>query len=213
MERSKIIRIGVIAAVVLSGIVIIFGLRKPKGPDCSLIARAHTQSARPVAALAPLLNDDPKGLQTDMVAKAMAALVDVARVPGPLPDFSKSSVPDAVKDAETASQVWLKCGANAVVWGTVEYEGDQLIVEKKGRDKKPTAKPVYGILLWVTGGPDQTLQIPRTRDGREAGEAVFRMTTERSRGETPAAASQLPAQPNREAPLTAAPAAENQQKP
>lgn len=180
MERRRIILIGVVAAVLLIGLVIGLGARKPKGPDCGLIARAQTQSGRPVAALAPLLGDDAKGGQADKVKNAMSALIDVARVPSPIPDFSKSSVPDAVKQAEAASQIWLKCGATAVVWGSVEHEGDQVIDDKKDKGKKPATRPVYGILLWVTSGAETTVQIARTRDGREAGEAAFKAWSEKS---------------------------------
>lgn len=180
MDRKRIILIGALAAVLLVGLIVGLGLRKPKGPDCSLIAKAQSQAGRPVAALAPLLGDDPKGGQADKVKKAMSSLIDVAQVPSPVPDFSKSSVPDAVKTAETASQIWLKCGATAVVWGTVEHEGDQVVVDKKDKGKNPVTKPVYGILLWVTSGEGATVQIARTRDGREAGEAAFKAWSEKS---------------------------------
>lgn len=179
MEPRRIILIGVVAAVLLIGLVIALGARKPKGPDCGLIAKAQTQPGRPVAALAPLLGDDAKGGQADKVKNAMSALIDVARVPSPIPDFARSSVPDAVKAAEAASQVWLNCGATAVVWGSVEHEGDQVIDDKKDKGKKPVTRPVYGILLWVTSGVGSTVQIARTRDGREAGEAAFKAWSEK----------------------------------
>lgn len=205
MERQRIILIGVVAAVLLIGLVIALGSRKPKGPDCGLIAKAQTQSGRPVAALAPLLGDDPKGGQADKVKNAMSALIDVARVPSPIPDFSKSSVPDAVKAAEAASQVWLTCGATAVVWGSVEHEGDQVIDDKKDKGKKPATRPVYGILLWVTSGLETTVQIARTRDGREAGEAAFKAWSEKKGGPSSPVASAPAEIPKESQPLAPAP--------
>ena len=179
MDRKRILLIGISVAVLLVGAVVLVGLRKPRGPDCSLIAKAQTQAGRPVVALAPLLGDDSKGVQAETVAKKMSELVDVARVPSPLPDFSKASVPDAVKQAQETSQVWLACGAVAAVWGLVEHESDKVIEEKRG--KKPVTKPVYVIALWVTTGSNSTIQIPRTRDGREAGEAAFKAWSEKER--------------------------------
>ncbi|MBF0267863.1 MAG: hypothetical protein HQL44_04675 [Alphaproteobacteria bacterium] len=200
MERKRILLIGVAAAILLVGAVVLLGLRKPRGPDCSLIAKAQTQAGRPVVALAPLLGDDSKGLQAETVVKKMSELVDVARVPSPLPDFSKASVPDAVKQAQESSQVWLGCGAVAAVWGLVEHESDKIIEEKRG--KKPVTKPVYVIALWVTTGPDSTIQIPRTRDGREAGEAAFKAWSEKERKNAQSAQekTQEPGQEEKSAP-------------
>jgi hypothetical protein len=213
MERNRIIQIGVTAGVLLIGMIIFLGMRKPKGPDCALISKAQTQQGRPVAALAPLLGDDPKGMQADLVAKAMASLVDVARVPMPTPNFAKLSAPEAIQDAEKLSQAWLKCGASAVVWGTVEHEGEQVIEEKKSRGKTTVTKPIYGLLLWVTSGPEATRQIPRTRDGREAGEAVFRAASEKATSKPSDSPPQTSSQPNQDAPPPAQTQPVSQEKP
>ncbi|MBF0353805.1 MAG: hypothetical protein HQL43_01020 [Alphaproteobacteria bacterium] len=190
MERRRIILIGAVAAVLLVGGVVLLGLKKPKGPDCSPIAKALS-SGRPVAALAPLLGDDPKASNAEAVAKTMAALVDVARVSGPVPDFATQAVPDAVAKAQEASQVWLNCGASSVVWGSVEKEGEIVIEDKKA--KKPITKPIFATLLWVTSGKEATVQIPRSRDGREAAEMVFRAHAERERARSQKAEAEAPA--------------------
>ncbi|TAN49513.1 MAG: hypothetical protein EPN26_11170 [Rhodospirillales bacterium] len=190
MDRNRIILIGIVAAVILVGGTVLLGLRKPKGPDCSPIIKAQV-SGRPVAALAPLLGDDPKASNAEAVAKALSTLVDVARVAGPIPDFAAQAVPVAVVKAEEAAQTWLDCGASSVIWGTVEKEGEIVIEDKKA--KKPVTKPVFTTLLWVTSGKDMTVQIPRSRDGREAAEVVFRAHAQRERARNQMAAPETSA--------------------
>jgi len=194
MDRNRIILIGIVAAVVLVGGTVLIGLQKPKGPDCSPIVKAQA-SGRPIAALAPLLGDDPKVSNAEAVAKTLSALVEVARVAGPIPDFANRAVPDAVARAEEAAQIWLNCGASSVIWGTVEKEGEIVIEDKKA--KKPLTKPVFTTLLWVTSGKDMTVQIPRSRDGREAAEVVFRAHAEkeRTRNQKAAPEASAPEQP------------------
>lgn len=210
MDQRRIITIGAVVAVLLVGLVVALAMRGPAGPDCRLITKARTAGAdRPVAALAPLLGDDAKAVQTALVKTAMAGIVDVALVPQPTPDFSKESVPDAVKNSETAAQAWLACGAAAVVWGAIENEGELVIEDKKskGKNKKPQTRPVYTYLLWVTTGPDSTIQIARSKDGREAGEAVFRHWNEMKApkppetvGASPSGAGEGQAQPTQTPP-------------
>jgi hypothetical protein len=178
MDKRRLIPF-IVAAVLIFGGGILFIKSRPRGPDCGPLGPVVQRADRPVVALATLVGDDPKLIGfTDQFAKGLGEAALIHRQPLPQPNFTAQPVPDAVAATEAAAQFYLACGAAAVIWGVAEKEGEIAVEDKKS--KKPVTKGIYSANVWITTGPKASVHVPRSVDGEEVNEVIFRIVQERN---------------------------------